>query len=75
MIPASKLHSACRHSTFKSDIPRNKKERFKISCAMGTVRHLLPSLSTESSGRREEKAALGHCREINVRGMENRTHA
>lgn len=68
MIQALKLHSACKHFTFKA--LRNKKEKFKIRRAIVSVRHLLSTLRTESSGK---KAGKG--REINLRGKENRTHA
>lgn len=54
---------------------RNKKGKFKIRCAIVSVRHLLSTLRTVSSEKKLEKAVLGHDREINLRGKENRAHA
>lgn len=73
MIQALK-QSAHKHSTFKTDRTR-KKEKSEVRCAIVTVRHPLLTLRTESSERRLGKSVLGHCREINLRGMENRTQA
>lgn len=73
MIQALKFHSACKYSTFKTDTLRNKK--FKIRCVIVTVMCLLPTLRNESSVKRLEKTMFGYCKEINLRGKENRTHA
>lgn len=75
MIQALKLYSAHKHSTSKTDRTRKKEEKAEVRCAIVTMRHPLLTLRTESSERRLGESVLGHCREINLRGMENRTQA
>lgn len=74
-IQAWKLHGAHKHSTFKTEPAGKKKEKSRINWAIIPGRHPPPTLRTKTSEMRLEKSVLGHCRERNLRGMENRTHA
>lgn len=60
---------------FKTDPARKKEEKSRIKWAISPRRHPPPTLRTETSEMRLEKSVLGHCRDRNLRGMENRTHA
>ena len=71
------MHTSTPHlrQTFKTDPAGKKKEKSRIKWVIIPGRHPPPTFRTETSEMRLEKSVLGHCRERNLRGMENRTHS